>query len=408
MERGVSGWLWNSEKMEVTLQERKRVLLLEDVRTSIGYAKERKRQRTKDLAALLGRLNFVRLQYPPASLWMKRMQYVLRQAIARGGWKGTEIANPMLLGELTHWRKILQENRPRSLKRRNRPAVLTTYASELGWGAALTIPRENKEEKIYVHGSWTPQEYALAINEKESRAVLRTLERKGAWLQQQKIDHIRLRTDNMSTRWTIQKKRGAPSPIPTLRALEKKQNNLDITIQTEHLPGEQNTEADALSRMAKKPDYALKGEKVSKILQTIAPRIPDTIFEQIALVPCGSTWRLSSLGGKREKETPENEIVLVHPFLRSIGRTLKEKMNEAQRELTILILPAWRGRTWTPLLQPGHLIKTLGTFQECMIPGAKMRMEGWKLPPGDVISIILETKISQEGTSSSHGENKLE
>ncbi|KAH7816482.1 uncharacterized protein MONOS_9793 [Monocercomonoides exilis] len=69
----------------------------------------------------------------------------------------------------------------------------------------------------------------------------------------------------MSTRRTIQKKRGAPSLIPTLRALEKKLNNLDITTQTKHLQGEQNTKADVLSRMARKPDYALKGEKVAEI-----------------------------------------------------------------------------------------------------------------------------------------------
>ncbi|KAH7822946.1 uncharacterized protein MONOS_14370 [Monocercomonoides exilis] len=103
---------------------------------------------------------------------------------------------------------------------------------------------------------------------------------------------------------------------------------------------------------------------------------------------------------KREKGTPEDDIVLVHPFLRNIGRVMKEKMNEAQRNLTILILPAWRGQTWTPLLQPGHLTKTLGTFQECMTPGTKMIREGWKLFPGEVISVKLERKILQEKTSS--------
>ncbi|KAH7818726.1 uncharacterized protein MONOS_16341 [Monocercomonoides exilis] len=111
---------------------------------------------------------------------------------------------------------------------------------------------------------------------------------------------------------------------------------------------------------------------------------------------------------EREREMRENEIVLVHPFLRNIGRTLKEKMKEAQRELTILILPAWRWQTWTPLLQPGHLIKTLGTFQECMIQGARMRREGWKLPPGEVICVTLEKRIYKEGTSSKHWENKWE
>ncbi|KAH7821206.1 uncharacterized protein MONOS_12872 [Monocercomonoides exilis] len=185
----------------------------------------------------------------------------------------------------------------------------------------------------------------------------------------------------MSTRWTIHKKRGASSLIPTLRALEKKLNALDLTIQTEHLQGEQNTEADALSRMARKPDYALRREKVAEILQTVAPRTLDTISGPIAPVPCGRNWRLSSLKMNRKKELLENDVVLIHPFLRNIGRTLKEKMKEAQSELTILILLAWRGQTWTPLLQPGHSIMTLGTFQECMIPGAKMRKEDWKKPP---------------------------
>ncbi|KAH7825037.1 putative Reverse transcriptase (RNA-dependent DNA polymerase) [Monocercomonoides exilis] len=125
------GWLWNSEKMKVTLHERKRVLLLEDVRTWIAHAHKWRRQKTRDLAALLGKLNFVRLQHLPASLWMKRMQYALRRAIARGGWNGTVIANPMMLGEFTHWRKTLRENRSRCLRKRTSPAELATDASEL-------------------------------------------------------------------------------------------------------------------------------------------------------------------------------------------------------------------------------------------------------------------------------------
>eukprot|EP00770_Monocercomonoides_exilis_P001886 MONOS_1875.1-p1 / transcript=MONOS_1875.1 / gene=MONOS_1875 / organism=Monocercomonoides_exilis_PA203 / gene_product=unspecified product / transcript_product=unspecified product / location=Mono_scaffold00035:174443-179634(-) / protein_length=1490 / sequence_SO=supercontig / SO=protein_coding / is_pseudo=false len=56
------------------------------------------------------------------------------------------------------------------------------------------------------------------------------------------------------------------------------------------------------------------GGGVAEILQTIAPRTLDTISEQIAPVPCGSTWRLSSMRRKREKGTPEDDIVLVHPL----------------------------------------------------------------------------------------------
>ncbi|KAH7828298.1 uncharacterized protein MONOS_15585 [Monocercomonoides exilis] len=81
--------------MEVTLQERKRVLLLKDVHSRIAHAKKGRNHRTRDLAALLGRLNFVRLQHPPASLQMRRMQYMLRQEIARGGleWNGDSQPN---------------------------------------------------------------------------------------------------------------------------------------------------------------------------------------------------------------------------------------------------------------------------------------------------------------------------
>ncbi|KAH7826663.1 uncharacterized protein MONOS_10849 [Monocercomonoides exilis] len=111
---------------------------------------------------------------------------------------------------------------------------------------------------------------------------------------------------------------------------------------------------------------------------------------------------------ERERKTQGKEVVLVHSFLRNIGRTLIEKMNEARRNLKILILPAWLGQTWILLLQPGHSIKTLGTFQDCMIPGAKMRREGWKQPPGEVISVTLEKRIYKEGTSSSNVENTLE
>ncbi|KAH7822296.1 uncharacterized protein MONOS_6427 [Monocercomonoides exilis] len=60
-------------------------------------------------------------------------------------------------------------------------------------------------------------------------------------------------------------------------SIREETEQLDITIQTGHLPGERNTEADALSRMAKKPDYALRREKVAEILQIVAPRTQDTI-----------------------------------------------------------------------------------------------------------------------------------
>ncbi|KAH7823693.1 uncharacterized protein MONOS_5591 [Monocercomonoides exilis] len=93
---------------------------------------------------------------------------------------------------------------------------------------------------------------------------------------------------------------------------------------------------------------------------------------------------------EREREIQGNDEAFINPFLTNIGRVLKEKMKETRRDLTILILPAWRGQSWTLLLQPGHSTKTLGTYQECMIPGAKMRREGWKLPPGEVICVTLE------------------
>ncbi|KAH7823001.1 uncharacterized protein MONOS_6833 [Monocercomonoides exilis] len=82
--------------------------------------------------------------------------------------------------------------------------------------------------------------------------------------------------------------------------------------------------------MARKPDYALKGEKVAEILQAVARRTLDIISEPIAPVPCGTIWRLSSVRRKRERNARKRDST--SPSVHEIHWTGAKRENERSSE----------------------------------------------------------------------------
>jgi hypothetical protein len=94
------------------------------------------------------------------------------------------------------------------------------------------------------------------------------------------------------------------------------------------------------------------------------------------------------------------EAVLLHPPPTLILRTLRKLMRERPIGL-LLLLPSWRGQSWTPLLKELKLKSLdLGSYQTAVRRTRMMTERGWLLPPGNLIAFTMDTRTT-EGRSSS-------
>jgi hypothetical protein len=107
----------------------------------------------RELAALLGKLNFLRLQFPEASLHMKRMDELKMGITQRRGWTAECRPHPGLLGEIKWWMQKVTQNTPARFQPPRQEATITTDASPHGWGA---LYQDNDEEEgVRTFGFWS-------------------------------------------------------------------------------------------------------------------------------------------------------------------------------------------------------------------------------------------------------------
>ena len=134
--------------------------------------------------------------------------------------------------------QFLRKNRHLILQLADEVQILTTDASELGWGATIS--------NTSYQGAWGLDISRQSSNYRELRTVLEWMTLHGH-LHTNNI--ILLRTDNMTTIHYVNKGSGR---YPDLSAIGERITNLstdlNITIIAEHIKGKHNTAADSLSR----------------------------------------------------------------------------------------------------------------------------------------------------------------
>jgi ribonuclease HI len=248
------GWKWHLEEAKVSSTPGRRTELKGILKDWQGYAWDREPRPVKELAALIGRLNFMRLQVPEASLHMQHLDRTKMDAVRCHGWDGKCTPNPSDMGDLKWWNRTVTENIPRMIQRWPVQATLTTDASPTGWGAVLSIGAQ----AIVGFGAWTEAQLTYTSNAKELQAVQSALLHFEDQLKRLKNPGILIQSDNSATVADINRQSASGSLTGRLLSLLTTAKKMEIQLQAVHIPGLSNDGADRLSRIGQEREYYLK------------------------------------------------------------------------------------------------------------------------------------------------------
>ena len=154
---------------------------------------------------------------------------------------------PPAIEDLKWWSNKGVIARPVACLQPKHDLVVSTDASNIGWGAAT--------DDWSVYGRWTGEEVTLHINHKELLAVLKTLELKAPSLANSTVLFL---IDNTTTVSYISKQGGTRSlkMTRTVKKIYSLASRHNVFLKSVHVKGTLNVLADMLSR----PEVALKTE----------------------------------------------------------------------------------------------------------------------------------------------------
>jgi ribonuclease HI len=363
--------------------------LLQDWRL---LAQGRTARPVRELAALIGSLNFLRLQFRDASLHLRVMHYLKALAVSRGGWTAACTANPSIEGELKWWLHSLTQNTPAPTERYPISAEMTTDASPTGWGAVLKVSGDT----LHAFGSWRTQQKALTSNAKELTAVTRGIRHYVLRGELHSRTGLLVRSDNTSTVADINRLSASGTLTEPLLKLVAEAKKHQIQLQAIHIPGVTNGEADRLSRMGLTREYYLKEEYLKTALEHLGAQPNRDIFG-------ASPFMTPEVEPSRLTDALHADwswgCLFLHPPPHLLTRTVAKALKEGAT--AVLVAPAWKGAVWSPMLRQGTQKEVLlGPFEDVMNVTPRFAREGWLLPPGDAVAALLAGKTMNEKPSS--------
>lgn len=209
----------------------------------------------KQAQSLLGRLNFATFVIPRGRLHCRTIQYHYRQLSRIHPYKQFIIPEPALL-EMNWW--IKAATRSMAIHEAPISLLLTTDASDIGWGAQLG--------EMMLTGQWSKAQNSWHANLKELYAVIAAISHSQNKLRK---SHILLQTDNRTVVSYINKEGGTKSIklLELTRQLLTVLDQEDICLTARYFPGRFNAEVDALSRGKACPEWHLMKSATQKIFQ---------------------------------------------------------------------------------------------------------------------------------------------
>ncbi|KAA6371780.1 MAG: hypothetical protein EZS28_032692 [Streblomastix strix] len=109
------GLEWNLANATVKTKPKNRLLLLHDLYNMRRCIKTGTEITVKQTAKLIGKLNYLRLQFQEASLFLNTMDHQRAQAERLRGWNTTMIINKTAIADINWWIAKLKANIPAQL-----------------------------------------------------------------------------------------------------------------------------------------------------------------------------------------------------------------------------------------------------------------------------------------------------
>ena len=339
----------------ITVTEEKKVAITKTMKNALS----RNYISAMKLASILGSLNFL-----TRAVWvgppMLREGYQL--LATKASWSSRLKISQELRNEWSWWIQILptwKGTDPR-LHVRQPEMILTTDASEWGWGAWLTThstqPEETWEITHSTFGRFPPQVAVQSSNFRELTAIIM------AMLSFKQTLHkkvILLRSDNSTSVACVNKLRTSSASLNELIIyLTEIMETEEIAIKAMHLAGTENELADYLSRFSETGDWATNPRIFEHLDQCWGPHtidrfasyqnhkvhrynsaVPDPLAEAVDAFQAGH-WRWNTTGLK--------ECNYWNPPFHLLAETVARIVSD--RAEGTLIAPHWHQHQWFQVL----------------------------------------------------------
>jgi hypothetical protein len=383
------GWKWDFVNMELSMKVERRKEMRKLMKVWLERCRGLVIVKVRDLAALLGKVNFLRAQFPRIALYTVALNRAKVRGVKREGWNGKVRMTFAERSELCVMARWIDRNQPRKFQRETPQATLVTDASMKGWGAILRV----KEQQWFYHGDFRNYQNRLtSSNQRETMAVRMALEECMEVLEEEEIKRLCIESDNTTTVSNIVKVRAARSMVETVRVIFLMAAKWGLELSAKHLPGVHNEGADALSRLEGAGDYELKAEifrwGLSQLLRE-GEKVEDLV--EIDLFASAKNTKLPAFITPNSPEEGEEsdafsirwegKRVYAHPPILMIAKALRKI--EIEKVEAVVVTPSWPSQPWWPQLvrmEKKHIV--LGRSEEVLIPGPAMRRRETKLPPG--------------------------
>ncbi|KAJ1114356.1 hypothetical protein NDU88_002594 [Pleurodeles waltl] len=303
---------------------------------------ERSQATARIIASLLGSMASCIHLVPNARLHIRPLQENLEDQWCqlRDDWENKVLLSPHTLQSLKWW--CLPSNLLVGIPFQQRPPsqTIVTDASLLGWGAHM--------EHLRVQGEWSQRESLYHINLLELRAVHLALK---AFLPSLRTETLLLQTDNVATMYYVNKQGGTRSRILSREAQTIWHWLLarNLSLVATHLPGIQNVQADALSRvMDENHEWVLHDDVVHSIFALWGTPSTD-LFATPDNKKCqnfASRYYHPGTLGNALWISWSGAFLYAFPPLPLIPAVL-QKLSNAQTKM-ILIAPEWPRQWWFP------------------------------------------------------------
>ncbi|KAA6377326.1 MAG: putative Transposon Ty3-I Gag-Pol polyprotein [Streblomastix strix] len=228
------GWELILANVTVKTKPKKRLLLLYDLYNMRRWIKTGTELTVKQAAKLIGKLNYLRLQFQEASLFLNIMDHQKAQAARLRGWNTTMTMNKIAILDINWWIAKLRANIPAQLIQIPPQITMTTDAAPSGWGSTL----ERELEMIAMaHGTWNKRQAKLSSNSREIKAITQGLQSFAKTLKNSRVQSLAIRSNNSTAVFDFRKWRASIILMKKIKKVHQTIEKLGIQIQITHVPG---------------------------------------------------------------------------------------------------------------------------------------------------------------------------
>jgi hypothetical protein len=229
-------------------------------------------------------------------------------------------------------------------------------------------------------GKWTPQisSPTTSSNRRELIGVHKVVELAVPILKEKNWTSIKVLTDNQTTAYNINRKSAARSLTPSTRKFLEMIQKESLQVKADYILGEENQNADSLSRLEKAGEYSLHPKVFCKAVRhlNLLPDVNLFASKYNHLLPTFGSLRKSSRNpnnlGNALNISWENMCPLLHPPIPLISRVLDKFKVECRERL--LVIPNWPGQKYDNLLEPLVVQKRILRLREqVLIEGYRMK-----------------------------------